>query len=169
MDRSCTQSSTRPPGLVLPHRIAGRLQRISWPPGFHPVQDKNAALGHWIILLVLDPFSLAGAILRWNSKSRIKWNVGRNLAIGFATQDTGYTHITALKACFGNNSHVAKGILLLLKHEVFCYQDFFSPKEWTEILHNFKHINILWAPKSKLHFTSLLYLKKWIMNTHAAW
>lgn len=130
MDRSCTQSYMRPPGFVLPHWIAGGPQTISLPPAFQPIQDRNAALGHGIILMVLGPFILTGTILRWYSKSRTKGNVSRNLAIGFATQRHRIhsQQSTRLKACFGNNSHVAKGILLLLKNEAFCYQPFSPPR-----------------------------------------
>lgn len=128
MDRSCTESYTRPPGFVLQHRLLGGSRRS---PALRLIQDVNAALGHLIILLVVGPFTLTGTILRCNSKSRIKWNISRNLAIGFPTQRHRIRshHSTRLKACFGNNSHVAKGILLLLKYEAFCNQLFSPPRK----------------------------------------
>lgn len=113
MDRSCKQGSMRPAGFVLQHRIAGRPQPSSLPPELHPMQDINAALGHLIILLLGGPFTLPGTILRCYPKSRIKWNIRRNLTIGFASQRHRMHshHSTRLKACLGNNSHTAKGIL----------------------------------------------------------
>lgn len=117
-----------PPGFV--HQIVGRPQTISLSPAFTLLQDINAALGHGIILLVTGQFTLTGTILRCSSKSKIEWNISRNFSIGFATQRHRMHshHSTRLKICFGNNSHVAKGILLLLKYEAFCKQPFSPPR-----------------------------------------